>query len=523
MQDGHSPLTYDGSSCMNEEIAKLKQRVQELEDLNKLAQMLSQTLEVEQTLQAVLNCSMKLCKAERGSIVLFGPGPENEVHTIMRNGSEVPESIDHQLNMLVAGCLRRAQKPFISQDILKSFEYTHPSDRVRGHGAALAVPLLTDGKMLGMIHHVNSRDGEPFTADAIRVSEVVANMASQFIVRAKLHESVCDNLKQLKLSLAGEQGVRSFIGKSEPMQKVFRDIALVAPTSATVLIIGETGTGKELTARAIHFQSSRVPKPFIAVNCAAIPADLFESELFGHERGAFTGASTLLRGKFELADGGTLFLDEISEMPIALQPKLLRVLEEKKFARIGSPDEMQVDVRVIAASSKDLEQAVRQGEFRDALFHRLNVVPIILPPLRDRRSDIPLLAQEMMREISGGVKHFEPDALELLRVRDWKGNVRELRNVVERVSIFVPNNRISALNIRGIGIEADHKSSGHVSSFLRELLSSSEKYANLPDQLEKELIRLALLECSGNISEAARMIGLDRKALQRRIEKFELM
>jgi transcriptional regulator with GAF, ATPase, and Fis domain len=507
---------------MNDEIRKLKEKVEELEALNGLTQVLSQTLKVDETLQVIISCSLQLCKAERAAIVLFNPRSHDDVRTIVRNSNESPECIDHQLNMLVAGCLRRTKEPFMSHDILEAFDYGNPSERMRQHGASLAVPLMTDGKMLGMIHHVNSRGGAPFSSDAKRIAEIVAGMATQFIVRARIHETMCENLQQLKLTLAGEQGVRSIIGTSKEMQKVFRDVTLVAPTSANVLIIGETGTGKELTARAIHFQSPRVARPFIAVNCAAIPVDLFESELFGHERGAYTGATTLLKGKFELADGGTLFLDEISEMPIALQPKLLRVLEEKKFARIGSQDEIRVDVRVIAASSKDLEQAAQQGEFRDALFHRLNVVPIVLPPLRDRRSDIPLLAQEMMREISGGVKHFEPDALELLKVRDWKGNVRELRNVVERISIFLPHHAISAGDMRGIGIDGDIMKSNRTVSFLQELLSSPEKHPNLTEHLEKELIRVALQERSGNVSEAARLVGLDRKAFQRRIEKFGL-
>jgi transcriptional regulator with GAF, ATPase, and Fis domain len=301
---------------------------------------------------------------------------------------------------------------------------------------------------------------------------------------------------------------------------VREDIALVASSSANVLITGETGTGKELTARALHSQSPRSLMPFVAVNCAAIPAELFESELFGHERGAFTGANSTVKGKFELADGGTLFLDEISEMPLGLQPKLLRVLEEKEFSRVGSSDLIRVDVRVLAASSRNLAEAAKAGEFREALFHRLNVVPIVLPPLRERREDIPLLAQAMLRDLSSGVKRFDNGALELLQSRQWAGNVRELRNAVERISIFVRNRTVSAEDIRVLGLHADVVNSDRLVSALRELILSDQSNPNVSEVIEKELLRIALAESGGNVSLAARMIGIDRMTFQRRLERF---
>jgi transcriptional regulator with GAF, ATPase, and Fis domain len=384
----------------------------------------------------------------------------------------------------------------------------------------MAVPLTSEGKVIGMINHVNSREGRKFTADDVRVAEIVANMASQFIVRAKVQESLQKNVEELKETLIKEQSGHPIIGESERMKKVRDDIALVAPSSANVLIIGETGTGKELTARAIHNQSLRATKPFIAINCAAIPAELFESELFGHERGAFTGAIAMVKGKFELADGGTLFLDEISEMPVSLQPKLLRVLEEKKFSRVGSAEQILVDVRVLAASSKDLAEAAAAGEFREALFHRLNVVPIVLPPLRERKEDIPLLAQSMIYELSGGLKMFEPEAIELFALRQWKGNVRELRNAVERISIFVQNKSVTADDVRALGLHADSVSSGKLVSALREIIFSDQSSENKSEVIEKELLKIALTECSGNVTQAARLIGIERMAFQRRMEKF---
>jgi transcriptional regulator with GAF, ATPase, and Fis domain len=507
---------------MNDDVRQLNKRVQELEELNRLAQVLSSTTGVTQTLEAIIQCSLTLCQSERGAVVLFESGDVNEGHTIIRNSAPTIDPIDHRINVIVGGYVLRSQQAFVAEDIITTAGYINPPERLRNLGAAMAVPLTSDGKVIGMINHVNSRDGRKFSPDEVRAAEIVASMASQFIVRAKVHESLQKNVEELKESLAKEQGTRRISGESPGIRKVREDIALVAPLSVNVLIVGETGTGKELTARALHTQSPRSLKPFVAVNCAAIPSDLFESELFGHERGAFTGANSTVRGKFELADGGTLFLDEISEMPLSLQPKLLRVLEEREFSRIGSSELMRVDVRVLAASSKNLADAVKAGDFREALFHRLNVVPIVLPPLRERRDDIPLLAQAMIRELSSGVKQFDAEALDLLKSRQWAGNVRELRNAVERISIFVQNKNVTADDIRSLGLHTDVVNSERLVTALRELILSDHPNPNVSEVIEKELFRIALAESGGNVTQAARMIGIDRMTFQRRLDRFGL-
>ena len=505
---------------INDDVRQLNKRVQELEELNRLAQALSSTTGVTQTLEAIIQCSLTLCQSERGAIVLFESGDVNEGHTIIRNSAPTIDPIDHRINVIVGGYVLRSQQAFVAEDIITTAGYINPPERLRNLGAAMAVPLTSDGKVIGMINHVNSRDGRKFSPDEVRAAQIVASMASQFIVRAKVHESLQRNVEELKESLAKEQSTHRILGESASIRKVREDIALVAPSSANVLIIGETGTGKELTARALHNQSPRSLKPFVAVNCAAIPAELFESELFGHERGAFTGANATVRGKFELADGGTLFLDEISEMPLGLQPKLLRVLEEKEFSRVGSSELIRVDVRVLAASSRNLAEAAKTGEFREALFHRLNVVPIILPPLRERKEDIPLLAQAMIHELSSGVKSFDPEALELFESRQWTGNVRELRNAIERISIFVRNKNVTADDIRALRLHTDVVSSERLVSALREAILSEQSGENVSELVERELLKIALAECSGNVTQAARLIGIDRTTLHRRIEKF---
>jgi two-component system nitrogen regulation response regulator NtrX len=505
---------------MNDDLRQVNKRVQELEELNRLSQVLSSTIGVTQTLEAIIQCSLILCQSERGAIVLFESGDVNEGHTIIRNSAPTIDSIDHRINVIVGGYILQTQQAFVAEDIITTAGYINPPERLRNLGAAMAVPLTSDGKVIGMINHVNSRDGRKFSPDEVRAAEIVASMASQFIVRAKVYESLEKNVEQLKESLAKEQSARRILGESASMRKVREDIALVAFSSANVLIMGETGTGKELTARALHQQSPRSLMPFVAVNCAAIPSELFESELFGHERGAFTGANSTMKGKFELADGGTLFLDEISEMPLGLQPKLLRVLEDMEFSRVGSSQMIRVDVRVLAASSRNLAEAAKTGEFREALFHRLNVVPIVLPPLRERKEDIPLLAQAMIRELSSGVKIFDSEALEVLKSRQWAGNVRELRNAVERITIFVRNRTVTANDIRTLGLNTDVVNSDRLVSALRELILSDQSNPNVSEVIEKELLRIALAESGGNVSLAARMIGIDRMTFQRRLEKF---
>jgi len=505
---------------MNDDVRQLNKRVQELEELNRLAQVLSNTTGVTQTLEAIIQCSLILCQSERGAIVLFESGDVNEGHTIIRNSAPTLDPIDHRINVIVGGYVLRSRQAFVAEDIITTAGYINPPERLRNLGAAMAVPLTSDGMVIGMINHVNSRDGRKFSPDEVRAAQIVASMASQFIVRAKVHESLEKNVEQLKESLAKEQSTHRILGESASIRKVREDIAMVAPSSANVLIIGETGTGKELTARALHYQSPRSLKPFVAVNCAAIPAELFESELFGHERGAFTGANSTVRGKFELADGGTLFLDEISEMPLGLQPKLLRVLEEREFSRVGSSELIRVDVRLLAASSRNLAEAAKTGEFREALFHRLNVVPIVLPPLRERKEDIPLLAQAMIHELSSGVKSFDSEALEVLKSRQWAGNVRELRNAVERISIFVRNKSVTADDIRLLSLHTDVVNSDRLVSALRELILSDQSNPNVSEVIEKELLRIALAESGGNVSHAARMIGIDRMTFQRRLERF---
>lgn len=313
------------------------------------------------------------------------------------------------------------------------------------------------------------------------------------------------------------------VGESEPVGRLREQIAMAAPTNGRVLISGENGTGKELVARHIHALSQRRDGPFVEVNCAAIPEELIESELFGHTRGAFTGAVADRRGKFELAHGGTLFLDEIGDMSFKTQAKVLRALQEQVIEPVGGQHSVRVDVRVIAATNKDLLEEIRGGRFREDLFFRLNVIPIHVPPLRERGDDVVVLARhfigEVAREYGRRLKHLSPEAEATLRAFRWPGNVRELRNVIERVMIMVPGETISATDLAFLGVTAP--------AHLRDSPGAGAPPVIAPlytarDDWEREYIRMALAACDGNISRTADVLGVERSNLYRKMKSLSL-
>ena len=335
------------------------------------------------------------------------------------------------------------------------------------------------------------------------------------LVRNALHQR---KLEEENINLRVKvQRHSKLVGASSVMETLRQQIAAAAPTHSRVLISGENGTGKELVARAIHLQSPRHNRPFIEVNCAAIPETLIETEMFGHERGAFTGAVSQKRGKFDFADGGTLFLDEIGDMSLATQAKVLRVLEEQQFTRVGGGKLITVNVRVIAASNKDFSQEIEKGNFRDDLFYRLNVLPIEVPPLRARREDIPALTRHFLKihaeEQRVKLKEITPEALDALARHEWPGNIRELRNQVERLMIMVPKTTIEV---------------GDVLPFMPRgfsRINPLDAYDSLRDArhaFEREYITIRLRENGGNVSKTADDLKIERSHLHRRIKDLNV-
>jgi two-component system response regulator AtoC len=372
---------------------------------------------------------------------------------------------------------------------------------------------------------------KPFEQDSIRViveKAIGQASANKLAPRSQLYQAESD--------VRGKYGL---VGGSTEMQSIFAVIEKVADTPSTVLITGESGTGKELVAKALHEQSSRKNQPFIKINCAAIPKTLMESELFGYEKGAFTGATSSKPGRFELADGGTLFLDEIGEIPVEMQVKLLRAIQESEFERVGGLKTIKVDVRLITATNRDLEQEIQRGNFREDLFYRLNVVPLQIPPLRQRKGDIPLLVTHVIKKFNERLRKnitgIADDALAALETHAWPGNIRELENVLERTILFCKGDRIERVDLQLAGAALPEPSQPRTSTADLPVLAdeeideSGEISGSMKDvvranvaRVERELIVKALDETGGNVTQAARLLKISRKSLQMKMKEFGL-
>ncbi len=389
-------------------------------------------------------------------------------------------------------------------EILKSVKQTSPDTEVVMMTAYSSVQSAREAFKLGATDYVI----KPFDLDEMRM--VVQSILEKQDL-ARRNEALTAENRMLRDQLAGKE-TSTIVGESPAVRELRRVIDLVAQSEATVLINGPSGAGKELVAREIHTRSPRADKPFVAVNCAAIPDSLLESELFGHEKGAFTGADARKPGRFELAQGGTIFLDEIGEMGAEVQAKLLRVLEERKISRLGSTQPIDVDLRVVAATNRNLEDEIQGGRFREDLFYRLNVFPIDAPSLAARREDVPLLVEFFLREMRYAHTEVSSAALDALRAYDWPGNVRELRNVVERATILAQGKPLTATHF------ALTRRGGRAPAELREDMDLPEAGLDL-EKLEGHLIRVALERTRNNKTQAARLLGMTRRTLYSRMEK----
>jgi len=417
------------------------------------------------------------------------------------------------------------QQPAVLPELDRDTQFFGANRLLSDHGlqSGCAVPLKTTHRRLGVMF-LGSERPCPYSAEDVRFLSLVADRVALAVDDALSHETECDSdpsddLPQENLALREEIAATSMfeeiVGCSEELDHVLTQVAKVAPTDATVLITGESGTGKELIARAIHNRSPRRNRPFIRVNCAAIPASLISSELFGYEKGAFTGATQRHLGRFELANGGTIFLDEIGDIPAETQIALLRVLQEREFERVGGTQPVRVDVRVLVATSRDLPAEVDADKFRLDLFYRLNVFPVELPPLRERTDDIPLLAEYFIHRFASKagkkIRNIERKSLEWLKAYEWPGNIRELQNVVERAVIL-----------------CDGETFAIDESWLRPEGRKSKLPLSLPTAMvnhEREIIEAALEESRGRISGpsgAAEKLGMPRTTLEAKIKSLRI-
>ena len=381
---------------------------------------------------------------------------------------------------------------------------------IRRQNALLPVVVMTAFGTIEAAVDAMKAGAVDFLLKPFSLDHLMAVVGKALEVRALRDEN-----RQLREELGRKYDWANIVGRSPAMQEIFGTIVRVAPTRATVLLCGESGVGKDLVARAIHYHSPRRDRPFVKINCTALPENLMESELFGYEKGAFTGASATKLGKFEQADTGTVFLDEIGDVPASIQVKLLRILQEREFERLGSNKTRTIDVRVLAATNADLRAALEEGSFREDLYYRLNVMPINIPPLRDRREDLPFLAEHFTRKLSrdlgSNVEGITEAAIARLLEYRWPGNVRELENVIERSVVLCSGKVLDAADIKLDAARA-RPDPVSASSFLPEGVSL--------DEHEQNIIREALKRAQGNKSQAARMLGLTRNALRYRLTQM---
>lgn len=355
---------------------------------------------------------------------------------------------------------------------------------------------------------------KPFSNDELLVN----------INKAVAHYSLIQENSRLRKDMLSRTGFSGMVGKNKGMLQVYELIEKVAPTPSSVLITGESGTGKELVAKAIHLNSPRADKPFITVNCAALADNLLESELFGHEKGAFTGAIAMRKGRFELADGGTLFLDEIGEIPLALQPKLLRAIQEKSFERVGGSKTLTVDVRIVSATNKEVREEVQKGNFREDLYYRLNVIHVALPALRERQDDIPLLVEyfikSMVERLGKTELEINKEAMRLLVSLPWEGNVRELENTIERAGILCNDNLITENDVQPESLGLDKKQQWGKDFEIGQLIPDDSKLNDVLYAIEDKMLHEAL-DATGYVqARAAEKLGVTKSLLQYKMKKY---
>jgi Nif-specific regulatory protein len=512
------------------DVHQLEQTLNLLEDelacIYAVSKVLNRSLNLKETLREVLRVLHDQGQLEHGMVSLLDEGSTDlllfELHN---NDKQTVANVRYRAGEGIMGLVIEMDKPLIIRKLADEPRFL---DKLGVYNPALpliAVPIRARGDEIVGVLAAQPPAELHLLGERRRFLEMVANLIAQNVALAHQVASDKQELQKerdsLRRKVKGEHGFANLVGRTRCMQVVFDQARQVAKWNTTVLIRGESGTGKELIANAIHYHSPRANNTFVKLNCAALPDNLLESELFGHEKGAFTGAVSQRKGRFEQADGGTLFLDEIGEITPAFQAKLLRVLQEGEFERVGGNKTLTVDVRVIAATNRNLEQEVREGNFREDLYYRLNVMPIIMPPLRERIEDVPDLARFLVNKISqkqGRPLELSDSAVRSLMHHEWPGNVRELENCMERAAILSSDGYIDQQVIRLTGI--DHYQPSEPAS-----VSTSNK-AKIdftdPDLDERERVIAALEEAGWVQAKAARLLNMTPRQIAYRIQTLNI-
>ena len=513
----------------NDAITELNYKIVELSTLYEIARRLGASVDPKATLSSVLEILSESMGMSRGTLTLLdletkqlyiefahGLTPEERSRGIYRIGEGI------------TGKVVESGEPIIVPDIGKEPLFLNRTrsrgDIKRENISFICVPVKVKGDTVGVLSVDRLFTDQSVSPDEdVRILTIIASLIGQAITTAKMVEMEKKNLLKEKLTLQRElkspYRFANIVFVSDKMRDVLDSAWRVSQSKANVLLRGESGTGKELIARTIHYHSKRCDKAFISVNCAAIPDTLIESDLFGHVKGAFTGAVTEKKGRFEMADGGTLFLDEIGDIPPPMQVKLLRVLQERRFERVGSSKSITVDVRIIAATNRNLEEAVKEGKFREDLYYRLNVVPLRIPSLRERKEDIPPLVGHFLQlynEENGREVKISNEALDTLLIHDWPGNVRELENCIERMIVMAKNELIMT---EDVPITIDTNISDNRSDE-SDLYGQAKTLDHTIEDMEKERITEALKRAGYVQAKAARQLGITSRQIGYKIKKY---
>jgi len=509
----------------------IERRNRELSSLNVIATTIIRSLELEKILADTIRAVLDLMNLKAAWIFLR----EGDRLTLASHLELSPEFAREEMERPLGNCtcsnVIRKREPLIAENVLECPRLSRSVAEEEALSCHASVPLVSKDEVVGVMN-VASEGFRPFSSEDLDLLTLIGHQIGVAIENARLFEDTrqksselqeaYDRLKSLYEDLKAERektrslsnaledrfGLCNIVGKNHKMQAIYDLIENISQSDSTVLIQGESGTGKELIARAIHLLSPRKERPFVVANCSAYAQSLLGSELFGHEKGAFTGAVRRKKGRFELADGGTIFLDEIGEIPPTTQLLLLRVIQEKRFERVGGEETLKVDVRVIAATNSDLAQEMMEGRFREDLYYRLNVIPIMVPPLRERKDDIPLLAKHFLEMYSNDngkqIGGFSEEVMQILLDYDWPGNVRELQNVVEHALILAKGEVITQIDLPHNLKEAFPQAKADISSL---------------KDTERNLILKVLKENEGNKYQAAKMLGITRSTLYGKLRR----
>jgi transcriptional regulator with GAF, ATPase, and Fis domain len=496
----------DEAPPLEEEAAETIAELDAYTKLFEFSERLIHQRDLGELLEALMDAVIEITNADKGFLVLL-EGDTIDVKVARNlNRENIADAVSQLSDSIIAKVVR-SRKPVIVSDAMRDDEFSAAKSVMQLKvSSVICVPLLDRGRLLGLIYVGNDSIRDLFQQDTLRILTVFASQASLIIANALLLNELRIDNKRLNERLE-QYRFGEIVGTSPPMQQVFRKVEKIAATDISVLITGETGTGKELIAREIHNRSPRTGKPFVTINCGAIPGNLLESELFGHVKGAFTGAVANKQGKFQAADGGTLFLDEIGEMPVELQVKILRALQERVVYRVGDTRPETCDIRILAATNRDLDKEIAAGRFREDLYYRLNVVNVDLPPLRQRGEDVLVIARYLLsryaREYDVKVKGLSPNAAVAIRKHAWPGNIRELENRIKKAIVLCES---SVIGPDDLGLTGD---------VLPQILTLAEA----KDKFQRDYINEVLALNNGNRTKTARDLGVDPRTVFRHLEK----